>query len=241
MKTDKLTIFYRLSDKWNPKNRVDYVNNKNCLENFMKEFPLDKIVVIADNITDETFNWLNSIRFKQLHRTSLGNSGSFWYTFQQALKLEKNEYVYFVENDYIHKLNSMKVLLEGLQISDYVTLYDHPDKYVKNGAEKSRVFLTESTHWKITNSTTMTFASKVSTLKKDKFFFKFFSLDTTNSKLPIMRKYMGSPNPHDYRLFVALSTFKRRRLISPIPSYSTHGEKKYLAPLIDWKSFINAQ
>ena len=39
--------------------------------------------------------------------------------------------------------------------------------YCKGGAEDTRVYLTESTHWKITNSTTMTFACFSEILKKD--------------------------------------------------------------------------
>jgi outer membrane scaffolding protein for murein synthesis (MipA/OmpV family) len=62
--------------------------------------------------------------------------------------------------------------------ASFVSLYDHPDKYLppsqggnpycEGGAEDTRVYLTKSTHWKITNSTTMTFAATVSTLKKNR-------------------------------------------------------------------------
>lgn len=243
---NELIIFYRLSDKGNPKNRLSNVNNKKCLENFIKEFAQEQIVIIADNVLDETMEWLRLYNFKQLHRTTLGNSGSFWYIFELALKLDKNDCVYFVENDYIHKPNSRKVLLEGLQIADYVTLYDHPDKYVdginpgvKNGGEQSKVFLSESTHWKITNSTTMTFATKVKILEKDRLFFKIFSVGITKSRLPLIKKFSGNPNPRDYRLFTSLSKVKNRILISPMPGYSTHGEKEYLAPFTDWESLID--
>lgn len=241
-----LTIFYRISDNGNPKNKVEYVTNKNCLLNFLKEFPPDKIVMIADHVSDDTHDWLNNFSFKRLVRTNAGNAGSFWFAFKQALIMPDDEYIYFVENDYIHKPNSLKVLLEGLQISDYVTLYDHPDKYVdginpcvKNGGEKCKVLMTESTHWKSTNSTTMTFASKVRTLKKDKYFFKLFTNDLTQLTFPFLRKYLASSNPHDFWLFMALTRLKRRRLISPLPSYSTHGEKAFIAPIIHWESIIN--
>ncbi len=240
-----LTVYYRLSDKGNNKDRLEIINNKSCLLNFLQSFRPEQMVIIADNVTDETMNWLETYSFKEIHRTSLGNSGSFWYSFQLALKLDPTDFVYFVENDYIHRPGSEKILLEGLKISDYVTLYDHSDKYidginprVKNGGERTKVFLTPSSHWKMTNSTTMTFASRVDILRKDQFFFKFFSVGIIKKGFPFFKILQGSNCPHDYYLFITLGDLKKRKIISPIPGYSTHGEKKYLSPLIDWNSHI---
>jgi hypothetical protein len=65
----------------------------------------------------------------------------------------------------------LKDSTEGFELgASFVALYDHPDKYLdpskggnpycEGGAEDTRVYLTTSCHWKITNSTTMTFAAK---------------------------------------------------------------------------------
>lgn len=241
-----LTVFYRISDKGNTKNRMQNSNNKTCLDNFIKEFSPSQIEIIADNVEQETKIWLESYNFKKLHITSLGNSGSFWYAFNEAIKLDKNSYIYFVEDDYLHKPNSQKVLIEGLQIADYVTLYDHPDKYVdginprvKNGSEKSKVFLTDSSHWKITNSTPMTFASQVKTLQKDGLFFKLFSICLFKSDLPILNKFGYRNCTRSYRLFTSLKDLKNRILISSIPGYSTHTENSFLTPLTNWEDFNN--
>jgi hypothetical protein len=242
---NNLTIYYRLSDKGNNKDRLEIINNKSCLLNFIQAFRPEQMVVIADNVTDETMSWLETFSFGEIHRTSLGNSGSFWYSFQLAIKLAPSDFVYFVENDYIHRTDSEKILMEGLKIADYVTLYDHSDKYVdginprvKNGGEKTKVFLTASTHWKMTNSTTMTFASKVDILRKDQFFFRFFSVGIIKKGFPVFKILQGSNCPHDYYLFITLGDLKKRKIISPIPGYSTHGEKKYLSPLIDWNLYL---
>ena len=241
-----LHIFYRISDKGESKERMNLINNFNCLKNFLIEFPTSRIEIIADNVNDETFNWLNSFKFKNIHRTSLGNSGSFWFAYQLAIKLPDNNYVYFVENDYIHRPNSLKVLLEGLQLADYVSLYDHPDKYmkrvnprVKDGAEKSKIYLSENSHWKVTNSTTMTFASRIGTLKHDRNIFKLFTIGIIRNGFPILKMLQYRKIPADYRIFSALSTLQSRKVICPIQGYSTHGETRFLSPLIDWQQFLN--
>jgi hypothetical protein len=239
-----LNIFYRVSDMNRMTGRLDYITNYNCLENFIHEFPVENITMIADNVKEETYEWLKTYKFKEIHRTSLGNSRSFWFIYKLAMSLPKEEYVYFIENDYIHKVNSMKVLFEGLKLADYVTLYDHPDKYfdginpkVHNGGEKTKVFLTNSTHWKLTNSTTMTFATRVNLLKRDSFIFKFFTIGILKTRIKIFRHVQERSIPADYRIFSFLIGFKRRKLICPIPGYSTHGEGEFLAPLQDWERF----
>jgi hypothetical protein len=241
-----LNIFYRLSDKGENKERLSFINNKICLDNFLSEFPKEYIEIVADNVEDETMIWLQTYKFKCIHRTYLGNSGSFWFAYKKALNYPLDSYIYFVENDYIHKPGSLKVLNEGLEISDYTTLYDHPCKYYNsinslfnNGVEKSKVFLTSSSHWKTTKSTTMTFASKVSILKKDKFVFKIFTIGIIKNGVWFLKKLEKRRFPADHRIFSFLTRFKSRVLISPVPGFSTHGEIKFLSPLIDWKQYVN--
>jgi len=111
-----------------------------------------------------------------------------------------------------------------------VSLYDHPDKYQDpsiggnpycvGGAEDTRVYLTKSCHWKITNSTTMTFAAKVSTLKRTE---------------ETLRKYTSGTHPDDFKMFLDLRN-QGELLITPLPGYSTHGETRWLSPLTKWES-----
>jgi glycosyltransferase involved in cell wall biosynthesis len=101
--------------------------------------------------------------------SNLGNSGSFVSALELAVKLPPDDMVYFVEDDYIHKADAVKVLAEAIPFADYVTVYDHPDKYgpYYDGGEVSKVFRTKSSHWRFTQSTTMTFAAQVKTLQED--------------------------------------------------------------------------
>tara|TARA_R110000787_G_scaffold30054_1_gene81019 strand:- start:135 stop:821 length:687 start_codon:yes stop_codon:yes gene_type:complete len=225
-----MKIIYRISDTGYSKVKPSYITNETCLRNAIEMFPWfeHSWTVLADNISEETRVMIQKyISEKFITDVSVGHgAGTFNLALDEALTYDDNEIVYFLENDYLHKPDSDKILLEGFNVGyDYVALYDHPDKYmnganpyVEDGGEVTRVMLSESCHWKITNSTTMTFAAKVKTLREDE---------------EILRKYTLGEYPRDFEMFLALRE-KEHGLITPIPGYSTHGETAWLTPLTDW-------
>lgn len=227
-----IIIIYRISDSGYLKEKPFYINNENCLRNAVKTFSLEecKWHVIADNVSEDTYKMIcKYLPEDKIERVSVGHgAGTFRLAYELALQYDDDDCIYFLENDYLHKDGALSVLREGISLneSDYVTLYDHPDKYGYNtmnpfayGGEKTKVFLSNSCHWKITNSTTMTFAALVKTLRKDK---------------KIFWKWTRTPYPFDTYIFIELWLKRRRKLLSPLPGYSTHGEVKYLSPLINW-------
>jgi hypothetical protein len=225
-----MKIIYRISDAGYNKVKPDYINNENCLKNFCNVFfdYIYDINIIADNCSEPTLNMIKKyIDPINIEQVSVGHgAGTFNLALDKALKYDNNEIVYFVENDYLHYPNAEKILLEGFNTgADYTALYDHPDKYidganpeVEGGGELTRVLLTKSCHWKMTNSTTMTFASKVKTLRDDE---------------EILRSFTQGSYPRDFEMFLALRN-KGKVLITPIPGYATHGETAWLSPLTDW-------
>ena len=112
-----MKIYYRLSDKGRRDNKPDYINLKNCLINFCKHFRKEDIIIIADNIEESTYKFLLTLFNKnKIIRTKLGNSKSFIFTMDLVIKdNSSNTDIYFIEDDYIHKPNSYKVLTEGLK------------------------------------------------------------------------------------------------------------------------------
>ena len=226
---EKVKVYYRLSDHGYQKVKPDYINNEKCLHNFISVFKNDDIEIIADNVSDKTYEWLSSLDLN-VERTKLGSGAqSFNYVLDKAVKLEDNTIVYFVEDDYLHLPNARDILVEGMSVgSDYVALYDHPDKYIngnqggnpfiEDGGEVTKVYRSKSCHWKLTNSTTMTFASRVKTLKED---------------LGIIKTWTIGTYPDDFKMFLELRE-NGRSLITPLPGYSTHGETKWLSPFTDW-------
>jgi len=226
-----MKIIYRISDSGYNKVKPNYINNEACLLNALDTFSTEKHdwLVIADNVSEATKQMLERYVLN-IKYVSVGHgAGTFNLALDEALQLADEEVVYFLENDYLHKPNSDRIILEGLELgASFVSLYDHPDKYLppsqggnpycEGGAEDTRVYLTESTHWKITNSTTMTFASTVKKLVRTE---------------PTLRKYTQGTYPEDFKMFLDLRE-QGELLISSIPGYSTHGETAWLTPLTDW-------
>jgi len=225
-----MKIIYRISDAGYNKVKPEYINNENCLKNFCNVFfdNIHDINILADNCSEPTIQMIKKyIDPINIEKVSVGHgAGTFNLALTKALKENDDEIIYFVENDYLHIPLSPIILKEGFNTgASYVALYDHPDKYidganplVEDGGEVTRLMLSKSCHWKLTNSTTMTFAAKVKTLKEDE---------------SVLRSFTQGSYPKDFDMFLALRD-KGRGLVTPLPGYSTHGETAWLSPLTDW-------
>jgi hypothetical protein len=232
-------VLYRISDNGYVKPKFENATKQRCLLNLLEQWPLEEVTVFADKCVPETMDFLMDyaeVTGLRVHDISTnpnaGSSSGTWRIVRDwALDLPDEEIVYFVEDDYLHLDMSRTCLLEGVERADYVTLYDAPDKYVPaskggnpligdDGADETKVILTKSHHWRLTNSTTMTFACKVHTLREDN--------DT-------WKKYTSGTHPHDFQCFLELRQYGRA-LISPIPTLSTHCEPAWAAPLMDWST-----
>lgn len=229
-----MKIIYRISDTGYKKEKPAYINNENCLQNAVNIFNIESHdwTIIADNVCENTYNMITKyIPATQINMVSIGHgAGTFNLALDIALKYNTDDVVYFIENDYIHRQGAPEVILDGINMGgNYITLYDHPDKYIPaiyggnpmidtDGGETTKIYLGKYCHWKITNSTTMTFATTVNTLIEDEH---------------ILRKWTTGTYPQDYKLFLELQT-NNKILLSSIPGYSTHGESKWLSPLTDW-------
>lgn len=228
-----MKIYYRISDKGRRDSKPDFITPEKCLNNFCKHFDISNITIIADNCEPTTIEMIYKYVSKEkVYITSLGNSGSFLFTLNMILNdnLDDDTIVYLVEDDYLHYYGSSQILLEGFQYGDYVSLYDHPDKYAYNGfpnpyvhdgGEYTKVFLSNNTHWKYTNSTTMTFACKYKTLRED-----------YKTIIP----YCNENIPRDFAMFCELIQQKSRKLVTPLPGRATHGQLPLFSPLIDWST-----
>jgi len=232
-----MKVIYRISDGGNNKQRPSFFDKKAFFLHFLKRFKAYDIYVIADNVSEDTYSFLQThIDSVKIIRTNLHNAKSFIFAVDFAISnFELHEKVYFAEDDYLYTEDAADIIKEGLDISNYVSGYDHPDKYmnydeggpnpyIKDGGELTRVVMTKNKHWKFTNSCCMTFGTRVSTLEMDK---------------DVYIKYCNGNNIGDFGIFCELIQSRQRKLISPIPSVSTHVETLFLARLINWEKQLS--
>jgi hypothetical protein len=209
-----MKIFYRISDKGYQKAKLPGANKWTCFHNFKEIFRNHEVKIIVDNCKEETIQQVGYMSFDTRNNfdfaiTNLGNAGSLKHAINLSLEEDDEEIIYYVEDDYLHLHKSPRVIEEGLNIADYVTLYDHPDKYTSiYGGETSRVLKTKSSHWRFTLSTCMTFATKVKTIKND---------------YPIWAKYLTEDHPDDHGVFSELhNTRGSEKLAVSIPGLACH-------------------
>ena len=231
------------------KQKISGFDKLKCLQNAILEFGVENITIIADSLSKKFRKQLTELK-PPGHSNDVENippydlriidvkNGNGSATFRKALDMaidENSDYdnVYLLEDDFLHKPGARQALIEACDtFEQYCTCYDHEDKYVnkdnggnpfiENGGEITRVMRTASTHWKITNSTVMTFATKVGRLKLDYNLWQEYSKDKITDS---------------FRAFISLNQ-KNIGCVSCIPGLSTHCETAWLSPFTDWTNNV---
>jgi hypothetical protein len=147
------------------------------------------------------------------------NEGSLLASYDAAKSISGD--IYFVEDDYLHLPESIKLIALALPSLGLVTGYDHEDRYVRDddlsfGKEMIAFDKHSNRHWRTAESTTCTFAISEAMRPKIE---------------PYARKFMLL----DRKLFRKLYK-KKIRLWNPIPGLITHVDTA-LAPGYDWLAF----
>jgi len=206
--------------------RLPWFSKLNCLRSF-----LDSVAYSKDYITSVTFihdgpegDLLKAIPedFKIIKVNACSNEGSLLATYEAAKEIAGD--IYFVEDDYLHLPESIKLIALALPELGLLTGYDHEDRYVRDddlsyGKELIVFDKASNHHWRTAESTTCTFAISESMRSKVE---------------PIAKKFML----HDRKLFRKLYK-KKIRLWTPIPTLTTHVDTA-LAPGKDWVAINDA-
>lgn len=236
-KQGRVKVFVRhcyASDASRHKERFDGFSRQRCYQNLIEtidSLDVDVTFFLDSARADSSQHFLKEQqRFPVIDINAGTESASFLHMLDYVLsqKMDPETIVYFLEDDYLHKPGWLHILREGFSIPsiDYVTLYDHKDKYEMAEYQNlhSRIFHTESCHWRTTPSTTNTYAMRFQTLKRDALIHRAYSENVAITR--------------DHAKFIALAD-RGSILISSIPGYATHAEPAFASPCADWQSILN--
>ena len=166
-----------------------------------------------------------------------------------ALAVPDGEWVYFCEDDYLHRPIAFAWIDELIRSGAEVLRFepsrwfmkllfrnankapliihpaDYPDRYAANKRQFSLLFMTRLNHWRQISSTTHTFLAEAGTIRR-------YEKIIRQSSLPPADYYLSR---HMYSHIL----FRGRGLcVSPIPGVATHMTEGVMTPLVDWESLL---
>lgn len=238
--SSRLHIFYRSTGGDNKKNRPPYYSKMLCLRSFLRAFERVRdradITFVNDGpMPDDRLDVMKQYG-KIVSFPGLGNSPSYRETLAMAIKLPGDSLVYFAEDDYLYTAAALEKLLaafDELPKVDYVTLYDHMDRYIRTDDSRrgySRVYIAGGLHWRTVESTCMTFGARVNRLAGDAWIHRLGTIPKTPRDRTIWRCSQGEKG--------FFWKFPKRTLIGPIPSLATHMDPEGLSPNVDWEAVV---
>jgi hypothetical protein len=110
--------------------RPDWFSYEKCYKS-VKDADIDLYVLLDGTKDNHHFQFDPKDNIVEFTGGSDAESLLFCLKFIEKQQLDSEDIVYIVEDDYLHKPLSPKVIEDGFDIGlDYVSLYDHPDKYL---------------------------------------------------------------------------------------------------------------
>jgi hypothetical protein len=230
-----LNIIYRICEKregsnsgGNPNHRPTWFSKKKCLLSFLKSVEsarslVGEIVFIHDGPKGELYDIVKNYNH---YNSNHGNYiGTLSLAYEIALSMPGD--LYFVEDDYLHIQDSVKVTALALDNLKLISGYDHPVRYNPmkyNGCNDSNYDMkvvfdeTSQHHWRTNESVCHTYAISGEV---------FRNMRSTITNFECIR--------HDQNLFRELYRHNIP-LWTSIPGIITQVDP-YLSPGIDWEKF----
>lgn len=221
----KIHIFYRHYniEGSDYKNRPQWFNFEKCFINLLNTIEgknVNLYLVMDGNVES---NFIKKYKDKYILHSIDAKSDqiSFWKTWEIAkqTRISDKDLIYFLENDYLHVdgwVDKVVDLFSTYNNLNYVSLYDHNDKYFLSMYEDlvSKIFTSETHHWRTTPSTCGSFIISKNIFEED-------FIDHTTIK-------------GDHNKFLHLNQTKNRFVLTPIPGLSTHCMEGLMSPTINW-------
>ena len=207
---------FKLGDIVLPLVRDNWVEEKVVTEN--------EIIKLDVDFYEKQINKINE-EGKEVTKNQISNMSNIHQSFDIAKNCE--DLVYFVEDDYLHKLDSIEEMIFtyekiSTQLNQELILCpsDYPYLYMNN--EKTNIMIGNKRHWRTVNKTLCTFLTSKNLLNKywDNF------VKTCEDRHDPFEKYLNE-------------IYQKEICISPLKSLSLHvtniNSSYGLAPFIDYK------
>jgi hypothetical protein len=227
----KIHIYYRhASSNTVLQSRPNWFSYESCFQNLLNTISeYDNVYLTLALDGDITYDFTKN--YQQHFSLFQTNYQSSLYSYRALLEfiktqnIESGDLIYFLENDYLHlpgwvdKIIELFTTYNGL---DYVSLYDHNDKYFLPMYDSlvSKIFTTNTHHWRTTPSTCGSFI-----ITKQLF----------DDDYDIWSTAVG-----DHETFLYLNRERRRFVYTPVPGLSTHCMGGLLSPTINWEQYANS-
>ena len=232
MKIHVFYCHYNVTGRDNKLFRPQWFDYEKCFVNLLNTIEGKNVVLhlVMDGIIED--NWIKKYKDKYIpheivttHDIDSVTKGV--YSVIKQTQIDDKDLIYILENDYLHVdgwVDKITGLFSFYNNLNYVSLYDHGDKYFHPNYDNlvSKLFVSNTHHWRTMISTC---GSYVTTKK---IFLEDYN-DHIGITLPV----------GDHHKWIFLNETKDRFLLTAVPGLSTHCMETLLSPTIDWQKINN--
>lgn len=239
----ELVVVYRSTGPDRFPRRPPYFDKLACLRSFLLSYrhvrQRGRIVFLNDGPVPEDRVALMRAWGTVVELGGIGNGPSFKASVQAALEASDDAIAYFAEDDYLYLEPGLERLLAVFQAvpdADYVTLYDHLDRYTRHDDAKggmSRLYVAAGQHWRTVESSCLTFGARVRRLRHDAWITRVAAAWQRRPKDRLMWRLIQGQKYFAWKL-------PKRTLLGAVPALATHMDARSLAPIVDWAAVARA-
>ncbi|MCU1589888.1 MAG: hypothetical protein JWP11_1144 [Frankiales bacterium] len=244
----RLHVFYRLYPAESGKRRPTFHTKPLCLQSaFMslERVPQSRLVLLVD-AEDLTADFTAVIPdgTEIQYLGGVGNRVSYQRQLDRLLEIPAGDVVFLSEDDYLYRPEAFSTLMSAVaDLPDvgYFGLYDHPDRYTRQDDARiyarRQVRLGGGVHWRLAESSCMTFGALAGTIHSDVRVHRRFVPRGGYRRNPVSRM-LHYNDRRFWRLLQGIGPYRwkrpKRQLATPIPSLATHMDMDFMAPGVDW-------
>lgn len=208
-----------------------------------------RIEVIGDRLSPDLRAFFDR-EGAPVHPCGPGNDESLRECVRRAAEAPPEDWVYFCEDDYLHRQDAFEIIADLIRNRRSVLRYepgpeaagwtgvrleeaplvihppDYPDRYSPPQLRRSLVFCADRSHWRQIANTTFTFLMEGSSVRA----FRDVLIDcATGADDAALSK----------RLYADDAISGRALCLSPLPGVATHMHETTMTPLLDWRRIFD--